>query len=253
MFVPLPVKSWALPAWGEACVTLWDSFDNKTVNPSLPSVNLTIVILSEIESAVAVIVTEVLLPKLAEVNVAVSPLPPNVTLGDELNDVALDMFCLFAVNVIVVGVIEPSLVINDWASADSLIDFALEPSLPLSAAWATENDCSFVKLALPSAFTVKFNEPSVMFVEELGPVKSATIIVLLSVPSILLPPAVTPVALGAFTKNCPVVGEPLVIPVNWVTPLNTIILVPLPVKVYAPPACVEALGSVCDSFVNTTV
>ena len=44
-----------------------------------------------------------LLPKLAFVNVLVSPLPVRVTDGEVVNVVEFDMFCLFAVNVIDAG------------------------------------------------------------------------------------------------------------------------------------------------------
>ena len=48
--------------------------------------------------------TAVLLPKLAFVNVLVSPLPVKVTEGEVLNVVEFDIFCLFAVSVIEEGV-----------------------------------------------------------------------------------------------------------------------------------------------------
>ena len=48
--------------------------------------------------------TAVLLPKLAFVNVLVSPLPVKVTEGEVLNVVEFDIFCLFAVSVIEDGV-----------------------------------------------------------------------------------------------------------------------------------------------------
>ena len=63
---------------------------------------------SDIPPALAVIVTELLLPKLPELSVLVSPLPPKVTLGDVVKVVALPIFCLLEVSVIEAGVIVPS-------------------------------------------------------------------------------------------------------------------------------------------------
>ena len=73
------------------------------VSASVPSSTFTIVISSEKLPAVAVIVTAVLFPKLAFVNVLVSPLPVRVTDGEVVNVVEFDIFCLFAVSVIEEG------------------------------------------------------------------------------------------------------------------------------------------------------
>ena len=76
-----------------------------------------------------------LLPKLPEVNVLVSPLPPKVTLGDVVNVAALAMFCLFAVNVIEAGVTVPSWsILKDCAVEFNDMFCAFAPSLPAAPA-----------------------------------------------------------------------------------------------------------------------
>ena len=129
--IPL-LKSLTVPAlfaW-----KVWLSFPNTAVSASVPSSTFTTVIESEKLPAVAVTITAVLLPKLAFVNVLVSPLPVRVTDGEVVNVVEFDMFCLFAVNVIDAG-LNVALFLassNIWLEADKVTAWALSPSSPVS-------------------------------------------------------------------------------------------------------------------------
>ena len=249
--VPVPVRFLAPPAWLESLGTTWDSLSTTTVNASLPSTNLTTVILSDMESAVAVIVTDVLEPKLPDVKLFFLPSAPsvNVTVGDVVKVGSPLMFCKLAVNETKAGVNEPSLDTNDWASEDNRTDLALapgSPSLPLLAAWLTLKDCIFVKLALPSACMVKVIEPESSVGFAVMSAKDILLFTIVGVPGVKLSP--TKLAL-----NFPVVTVLDKLPVNCVTPLKTSISVPLPSKLKAPPAWLESWPTTWLSLVNIVV
>ena len=127
-----PLKSLTVPAlfaW-----KVWLSLPKTATSASVPSSTFTIVIESEKLPAVAVTVTAVLLPKLAFVNVLVSPLPVNVTEGEVLNVVEFDIFCLFAVSVIEDGLKAALFLANSniWLDAVSFTAWASLPSIPVS-------------------------------------------------------------------------------------------------------------------------
>ena len=200
------------------------------VTASEPSVNRTTVISSLNEPAVAVTLTEVLEPNSVAVNVAVSPEPPNVNDGVELNVVELAIFCLFAVKVIVEGVTVPSFAtLNAIASDDNEITCAFEPGSPSVPDLFLPILCEVVSVkSVPSALL-----PVIVYV-------ITTLFTLLDIPEwsattagspetvippiVIVPDGDCPVV----TLYCPAVGVPETL-FNSVVPSKTLIVVPLSV------------------------
>ena len=252
--VPLLLKLVILPllSAGNKCAGLL----LVDVTASEPSVNLTIVISSLNEPAVAVTFAEILLSNSVAVNVAVSPEPPNVnespSSSTALNVVELAIFCLFAVKVIVEGVMVPSFaILNAIASDDNEITCAFEPSWPAVPVLFLPILCEVVSVkSVPSALL-----PVIVYV-------ITTLFTLLDIPEwsattagspetvippiVIVPDGDCPVV----TLYCPAVGVPETL-FNSVVPSKTLIVVPLSEWLDTTP--LEFAGNVCVGFEFTIV